>query len=518
VTASATIDVRVDAPAGPIVGVRDGAEDVAAFLGIRYAQAPVGGLRWRPPVRTGRWEEPFRADRLSARCPQPEIGDLPSIRSRTFLNGAEREDEDCLFLNVWTAAPSSRERRPVMVWIHGGGYRSGFSCTPATNGAALARLGVVVVSLNYRVGKFGFLAHPELSAESASGTSGNYGLLDQIAALEWVRGNIGAFGGDPDCVTIFGQSAGSSSVSYLMISPLAAGLFARAIGESGAAFGPVLATPSEGFTIQRLADAESYGERFTGMLGVASIGELRNVPARTIVDAPTGRFESSWPIIDGYVMPDDPVRLFRERRYHDVPLLTGSNADEGTLYAAATSADAFVAAARARFGALAAEYVRLYPAATDREAYRSSEETTRDQVFAWQNWTWARLQREYGSAPAYAYRFEHVPPLPESTVFIERPASRDLRSFHGGEIAYVFGNLHDDWPWQAHDRHLGQVMSQYWVNFARTGDPNGDGLPPWPQFAAHDETMIFGANIASAPMPNQARFAFWDRFFDLAAR
>jgi para-nitrobenzyl esterase len=512
------MDLRVDAPAGPIVGIRNGAGDVAAFLGIRYAHAPVGPLRWMAPVRASRWHEPFQASHLSARCPQPAIGDEPSIRSRTFLNGSDGEDEDCLFLNVWTTAPSHRERRPVMVWIHGGGYRSGFSCTPATNGEALARVGVVVVSLNYRVGKFGFLAHPELSAESASGTSGNFGLLDQIAALEWVRENIAAFGGDPGCITIFGQSAGSSSVSYLMVSPLAAGLFHRAIGESGAAFGPVLTTPSEGFTIQRLTDAEVYGERLVRMMGASSIEELRALPAAAIVDAPTGRFESSWPIIDGYVIPDDPVRLFRERRFNDVPLLTGSNADEGTIYAGASTADAFVAAAKLRFGDLAEDYLRRYPATTDREAHRSSEETTRDQVFAWQNWTWLRLQRACGSSEAYAYRFAHVPPLPERTVFIERPGSRDLRSFHGGEIAYVFGNLHHDWPWDSYDRHLSHVMSRYWVNFARKGNPNGHTLPQWPPFAAYDETMIFGTSIGTAPMPDRERFAFWDRFFALADR
>lgn len=499
---------------------------VAAFLGVPYAAPPVGALRWRPPAAVAAWAGVRPADRFAPRAVQPErapnaIGNF----------GPEPESEDCLYLNLWTAAQDPAERRPVMVWFHGGAFYLGSGALPLFHGEGLARHGVVLVTVNYRLGRLGFLAHPELSREAADHSSGNYGLRDQIAALEWVQRNIAAFGGDPSRVTIFGQSAGSISVCCHMVAPRAKGLFHRAIGQSGAALGPVGATAGNGDMMQSLDQAERAGAALVRALGVSSIEALRQWPARavqlarpgadaaesTVQDpsqAASGAFDTAWPVVDGRLLPEAGFSLFRQGRQNDVPLLTGTNANEGATMPSLPQRDAFRAHAQAVYGAMAERLLRLYPAASDDEARIASRTVLADRAFVWQNWTWARLQAMTGGAPVFYYRFSRVPPIPAEMRYFENPAS-EFGAFHGAEIPYVYRNLAvRPWPWQAQDRALSDQISTYWVNFAATGDPNGVGLPQWPAFTTTlPQALEFGERITVVPVPLRERLDFWDDYF-----
>jgi para-nitrobenzyl esterase len=489
----------------------DGA--VRSFKGVPYAKPPLGSLRWRAPQSPASWQGVRDAKRYGPRSVQPSR--LPT--SIQYF-GPEAESEDCLYLNIWTAARTPGERRPVMVWIHGGAFYIGSAAQPIFDGERLARKGAVVVTVNYRLGRLGFLAHPELSAESEHGVSGNYGWLDLIAALHWVQANIGAFGGDPGCVTIFGQSVGATTVCAFMTSPLLRGLFHRAIGQSGGAVSPPGKT--DGGSMLPLDAAERFGQEFAEGVGTRSIAELRNRSAeeiqlmrpeadwviKPIMDPSQSgpeRRETAWPVIDGYVLPEPPLDVFARGGQFDVPLLTGSTTGEGALFGGVLSLRGFIDEAKADYGEDAQTFLDLYPAANDAQARAAANTALGDRRFVAQNWKWARLHAQARRAKTFYYRFDRVPPAPELET---------IGAFHTSDIAYVFQTFdaYKRWPWQPWDHRLSDAMSSYWVNFARSGDPNGAGLPAWPSFDTRREGIRFAGDITVAPMPNSERLAFWD--------
>jgi para-nitrobenzyl esterase len=466
---------------------------VMVFRGVPYAAAPVGELRWRPPQPVQRWRGVRDATVFGAACPQPDV------LSRMFGTELPETDEDCLFLNVWAPDPGGEGRLPVMLWIHGGGHYLGWGHQRTTDGEQLARRGAVVVTINYRLGPLGFLAHPALSAESSRNVSGNYGLLDQIAALEWVRRNIAAFGGDPGRVTIFGESAGGGSVITLMASPLAEGLFDRAICQSGGSglgytqhlrmpFGDHMAAEAMGATI-----AETLGLEGTEDVAAA----LRKLTPDEVLAAtrPTLSFaagESGFefrPIVDGWALPDPAIVVFAEGRQHDVPLLIGSNADEGTVFLPVmrlpTDPAAYREYVRETYGLFADAILELYPVEKPEDIRHAANRTSTDggQVAPARS-----LARAMGrvSSDAFLYHFTRVGAgVPEQ-----------LGAFHGVEIAYVFNTISEDWPDDPVDDALAAAMADYWVQFAAAGNPNREGLPEWPVYTtAGDRHLELGDEI-----------------------
>jgi para-nitrobenzyl esterase len=473
--AAITDPVRVEQ--GELVGTSGRSPDVRVYKGIPFAAPPVGDLRWKPPLPPVNWQGVRRATEFGNSCPQP-----PYPSNGLFAGTTARMSEDCLYLNIWTPAMSSDDRLPVMVWIHGGGFGRGTGAASGYDGENLARKGVVVVTINYRLGILGFLALRELAAESPHHSSGNYGLLDQIAALEWVRRNIVAFGGDPDCVTIFGQSAGSVSVNVLMASPLAHGLFARAIGESGGSFGPMLS----------LEDAEKRGLKIASDLGV-SLDILKSLRAKTadqLVES-AGNDEVPGAVVDGWLLPQSVFAIFLAGKQNDVPLIVGNNANEGgnlaPLANATISPAEFAAQARKEYGALADKFLEAYPAgASDDNAAAAHYASFRDGAFGWDMRIWARMQTRRGHNYAYRYYFTRVPPGRGSR----------LGAFHAAELAYVFENFPFRLFYADRDKQLGETISRYWVNFARTGNPNGAGLAAWPAYdPAKDDVLELGDEV-----------------------
>ncbi len=456
---SATVSVEnglLAVPGADSYGVR-------VFRGIPFAAPPVGPLRWRPPQPPIPWTGIRPVDAFGANAMQSIVyGDIDPYEPGV--------SEDCLYLNIWTPADERDERLPVLFWIHGGGFVAGHGAEPRYDGARLASRGIVVVTSNHRLGAFGFLAHPALSAESPQGASGNYGLLDQIAALAWVKRNVAAFGGDPERVTVAGQSAGSISVSALMASPLARGLFQRAIGESGALFSALPKIPD-----RSRAGAERYGVQFAEALGARSLADLRALPAETIVAA-TPADHTLWPNIDGYVLPESPADIFAKGGQNDVTLLAGWNRDEGFGFDITGGTAPFAEVVRQRFGPRAEGILRLYPAADPDQAAQSARDFSGDLVIIQPTWAWIEAQAKTGRAPIYRYRFDRAPLTPEGW-FGQRPSAK-AGAFHSAEIVYVFDNLDAfAWHYRDDDRKTAAAVSAYWVNFVRTGDPNGAGLP-----------------------------------------
>ncbi len=481
--------VRVEE--GLISGTENEKGNVRIFKAIPFAAPPLGNLRWKTPQAASHWKGIRTCDTFSASAIQNKPVPF-AMWSKEFMAPLQPLNEDCLYLNVWTAARSANEKRPVIVWIHGGGFISGSGSVPIYDGEAMAEKGVVFVTINYRLGIFGFFAHPELTLESGHAASGNYGILDQIAALQWVKRNISAFGGDPNRVTIAGQSAGSFSVNALMASPLARGLFQRAIAESGAMFSP-------GPFTQKLEEAEKSGLKLAKSMHANSISELRAKPAEELLKAGS----ISGIIIDGYVLPNDIYSIFRNGQQNDVPLLTGWNADEGLVFGMLQDAGAFKAGAEKKYGSLAADFLKAYPADNNEQAALSQKSLSRDQLFGWQNYTWAKMQTTRGKDNVFLYYFSHVPP--------GKPV---YGAFHSSEIGYALNTL-DRWarPWEAWDRELSAIMSSYWVNFAAKGDPNGSGLPVWPPFEKSNfKLMELGDQLVARDIPSKEQFDFMDKY------
>jgi len=486
------IDVtNVSTQAGAIAGLTTEDLEVNVFLGIPFAAPPVGDLRWVEPQPVIPWEGVLD-------CTAPPASAMQSAPepffcwSKEFLIPASPIDEDCLYLNVWTPAETTQDKLPVIVWIHGGSFTGGSGTVPLYDGEAMARKGVVFVTINYRLGIFGFLAHPELTAESSRHTSGNYGILDQIAALRWVQDNITAFGGDPGCVTIAGQSAGSFSVNILMVSPDAKGLFHRAIAQSGGRF--------EARHTPNLALAEEAGKQLTERLGV-SMAELRGLPADSALRI-QGRFN---PIIDQVIIPDGR-QTFLDGRQNDVPLLTGWNANDGVSFTPPADKDTYQAAIKSRYSEHADAILQAFPGSTDEEAAQSQQLIAALVAFGWNNYTWARLQTQTGQGKAFLYNFTHIP-----------PGEPNYGAFHSSEFAYALHTLNYwDRPFTDYDRQLEEGMSSYWVNFARNGDPNGEALPQWPVFdPANPEIIELGDEIIRRPLTILPQLQLLDQLNEL---
>lgn len=503
-----TIACGASAWAAPIrlsTGLVEGTVEggLRVYRGIPYAAPPVGEWRWRAPQAAASWEGVRKADAFGPSCMQ-------STRSRLGVSGLE-VDEDCLTINVWVpeSAIESAEGLPVLVWIYGGGFAGGSSATPLYSGEKLASRGVVFVSFNYRVGPFGFFAHPELSVESENAVSGNYGLLDQIAALRWIQDNVRAFGGDPERVTIFGESAGGISVSILAASPLAKGLFHGAISQSGGSFGPTRTPSLPGENISRLADAEKAGARLGDKLGAPSLSNLRALPAEAILDGARGEAGIGWPTLDGHVIAGDQVELYKAGRYNDTPILIGINSDEGATFSRIGTVEEHVASVKERFGPFAGRILELYPANNEAEAKRAARDLVRDLAFGWHTWSWARLQAQAGGSNVYLYYFDQVLPVPDSSPFA------DARAFHAAELPYVFEHLDQrSLAWRPEDFAISEAMATYWTNFAKQLDPNGAGLPSWPRFTGEESQLLtFNGRPFAAPVPNPQQLEGLDDYF-----
>jgi para-nitrobenzyl esterase len=461
----------VSVDGGRIAGTVD--RGVRVFKGIPYAAPPVGPLRWRPPQPVVAWNGVRDGAAFGAECPQTQY---PA--GSVYIRPIQKQSEDCLFLNVWTAAKAG-DRKPVLVWIHGGALTKGSGISDTRDGVPLAGKGVVLVSLNYRLGPLGYLAHPELTAESPQHSSGNYGVLDQIAALTWVQKHIAAFGGDPAVVTIAGESAGSWSVNTLVASPLAKGLFIRAIGESGGRFDrtPLLNADRPG-----APSAESVGVALAQAAGAGSLAELRAVAAEKLIAISPFRTQEN---VDGWVLPDEIKTIFARKQHNNVPVIVGSNANEMT---------SLLPGGRTPPGQpMSDEMKAAYGVTSDADAADALLASLRDTVFSLHMRSWARATVDAGSK-AYLYYFTHVPPSPRA---------KELKAFHAGEIPYVFNVVPSKDPREAGfaytdvDAKLADAMSSYWVNFATTGDPNGVGLPAWPVYDRSDEPYLeFGDTIA----------------------
>lgn len=497
----------------------DATEDVLVFRGVPYAQPPVGDARWRPPTPVEPWDGVRAATSFGAPCWQ-----RPREYDSIYTRGEIDPSEDCLYLNIWTSADRPTSGLPVMVWFHGGGHNSGAGSPRIFDGTALSRHGVVLVTINYRLGPFGFLAHPALTAESPQGSSGNYGLLDQIAALEWVHNNIAAFGGDPGNVTIFGQSAGSWSVCYMMASPLARGLFHKAIGQSGGCF------KGERPHLEQVSDrpgeeqsAHEVGVEAAAALGVEGSGPeaaaaLRALAPQDVLAETLG----SGAIIDGWVLPTAPRAIFEAGEHNDVPVIVGAMANErAALYTAASdpTRDAFVASVRDQYGRHAEALLAAYESELSDSPMTADKQIQGDRTFVWEMRTWARTVEASGN-DAYLYFFTHAPPAFRLYVHDDPELDldegpRSLGAYHSGDLVYAFGNVglvgaH----WTDQDHELAGLISRYWTNFARTGDPNGEGLPAWPRYEqASDMSLVFGPEVEAVAGVRKVKLDVFDRVF-----
>lgn len=475
--APAAAQTIVRAPAGPVRGVDADGQHI--FKGIPYALPPVGDNRWKPPLAVPAWEQVRDAGQFGAACQQP-----PAPAGSIYAETYPAMSEDCLSLNVW--APAKAKNAPVFVWIHGGNLVRGSSQQAMFDGAALAKRGVIVVSINYRLGIFGYFAHPGLTAEQ--GSSGNYGVLDQVAALRWVKTNIGAFGGNPGNVTIAGESAGGLAILHLLASPQARGLFAKAIVQSAS----LMNIPELGRTSFGLPSAEANGERVAAAAGATTIADLRAIDAASLTALATKARFASTAIVDGKVLTKQLIETFEAGEQAHVPLLTGFTSGEirtmqsilpGLPDPAKLNAASYEAAIRTNYGPLADEFLRLYPASNIGESMLAA---ARDGFFAWNSQKLVREQAKAGQ-PTYLYYFDHAYPG-------ESPA---IHGFHASEVPFMFGNIAKVtalWPHIPDtkvERDLSNAMADYWVSFAKTGKPRAAGQPAWPAHNQRAAYMLF---------------------------
>jgi len=495
---SAAAPVRVEG--GLVAGTSE--DGLTVYRGIPFAAPPVGDLRWRAPQPAPKWKGVKRADKFAPACMQ---GGPPGS---TGSNQGPGMSEDCLYLNVWTPAKAAGDRVPVLVWIYGGGFAGGATSNPTYSGEVLAKRGVVLVSIAYRVGTLGFLAHPGLSAESKDRVSGNYGLLDMIAGLQWIQRNIAAFGGDPRRVTIFGESAGGIAVSMLCASPLAKGLFHGAISQSGGSFGPPRPGGMPGENMQRLTDAERAGEAYARAAGALSVADLRKLPAERVLATSGGQRGLGWPIVDGWVIPDDQYKLYETRRYNDTPILVGYNSDEGLSFSPAKTPRAYIDSVRQRYGPFADKLLELYPPA-DTTVPKTARDLTRDAMFGWHTWAWARLQSRTGKSKVFYYYFDQHPDYPPGS------PREGQGTPHGADVPFVFGHLGAPNRQAAPgDEELSQAMVAYWTNFAKHGDPNGDGVPNWPAFSdSNPVVMYLKQPLRTGPVPSEEGLKGLEAYF-----
>jgi para-nitrobenzyl esterase len=498
--AQSTGPVRI---AGGLVEGTVAPSGVRVFEGVPFAAPPVGALRWKPPQPVAGWAGVHRATGFGPRCMQlPIFGDMV-FRS----NGMS---EDCLYLNVWAPARAAGRRVPVLLYFYGGGFVAGDGSELRYDGESLARRGIVVVTANYRLGVFGFLAHPELSGESRRHASGDYGLLDQAAALEWVRRNIAAFGGDPRRITIGGESAGSISVCALMASPLSRRLIAGAIGESGGMFRPTFAPVP-------LGEAEQIGVAFARRVGASSLAALRALPADSLLDAtdrPVVRFPAT---VDGYFLPRSPAEIFAAGEQAHVPLLVGWNSEEtgwrSLLGTEEPTPEDYAAVLRRLFGERADEALRLFPGGTPEQVMASGTLLAGARFIAYSTWKWAELQRGTGRRPVYRYLYVHPRPAPK----VPGPTRPPRGAVHSAEIEYALGNLETNrvYAWTPQDDSVSEVMERYFANFVKTGSPNGAGLPHWPATVPGDtvRVMVLDVHPRAEPEAHRQAYRFLDRFY-----
>jgi para-nitrobenzyl esterase len=481
---------------GLLLGTVDSA-GLRSFKGIPYAQPPVGDLRWKEPQPPQDWSGVRMAGHFGNQAMQRRIyGDMMFRSSGT--------SEDCLYLNVWTPAKSAKDHLPVLVYFYGGGFMAGDGSEYRYDGESLATKGIVTVTINYRLGIFGFMAHPELTQESPHHSSGNYGLMDQHAALEWVKKNIAAFGGDPNKVTIGGESAGSMSVSVQVASPLSKGLFRGAMAESGACLGNL--TPVS------LAVAEQNGMKFMKSINAVSIADLRKMPADSLLKiAASGRFGVD---IDGYFLPDLPATIFTEGKEMHVPLLAGWNSAEVDYHSIlgndSTTVDNYKKAIQRLYGTNADSILMHYPAATDDDVKKAASDLASDRFIAFATWKFLDLQSKTSGKPVYRYLFATKRPAMTNG----NPNNKQVGASHASEIEFALGNLSTNkvYAWTPEDYKVSNTMETYFANFIKTGDPNGSGLATWPTLQS-GQIMVIDVNSFAEPEPNHSRYVFIDNLY-----
>jgi para-nitrobenzyl esterase len=464
-------------------------DGLSVYKGIPFATPPTGNLRWKAPQPAEKWEGIKQTNKFA---PGPiQGGNPPSGKS-----------EDCLYLNIWSPAKSANERIPVLVWIYGGGFGAGATSETNYSGEKLAKKGVILVSIAYRVGVLGFMAHPELSTENQNHVSGNYGLLDMIEGLKWIKKNIAAFGGDPNKVTIFGESAGGIAVSMLCVSPQAKGLFHGAISQSGGSFGPPRPTTFPGENLKRLPDAEAGGVAYAKTAGVSSIADLRKIEADKL---PGGR---GWPIIDGWVIPDDQYKLYEAGKYNATPILIGYNSDEGASFSPPKTPDDYINGVKNRYGKFADDLIKAYPVGTD-NVPKTARDLARDAAFGWHTWIWARLQSKTSKQKVYYYYFDQHPDHPADSPRF------GYGSPHGQDVGFVFQHLNPkSQNATATDEQVSETMATYWTNFAKYGHPNSKGVPDWPAFSdANPVVMHFNQTAHQGPVPSASSLKVLDEYF-----